>query len=224
MAKYVIDDSTMIGIAEEVRSISGEADGMTPTQMREKLELANSEIAMQQELIVDIFEALDGKTAGGGGGGDNSMEDGLLMKMLTEYSNDRVTSVGEYAFYGCKSLASVNLPLVTSVGDNAFGNTYALNYADFALVTNIKAKAFNQSALKHLILRNKESVCTLANSNAIANSSGIGYGNGYIYVPRALVDSYKVATNWSAYASLFRALEDYTVDGTTTDALDESKI
>ena len=40
----------------------------------------------------------------------------------------------------------------------------------------------------------------------------------------ALVDSYKAATNWSTYADQIRALEDYTVDGTTTGALDETKV
>lgn len=66
MAKYVIDDSTMTAIATEVRAINGEYNSLTPAQMRLRLEQANSEIAMQQELIVGIFEALDGKTAGGG--------------------------------------------------------------------------------------------------------------------------------------------------------------
>ena len=32
---------------------------------------------------------------------------------------------------------------------------------------------------------------------------------GYIYVPRALVNSYKAATNWSTFASQIRAIEDY---------------
>lgn len=39
-----------------------------------------------------------------------------------------------------------------------------------------------------------------------------------------LVDTYKADTNWSTYAAQFRALEDYTVDGTITGELDESKI
>ena len=34
----------------------------------------------------------------------------------------------------------------------------------------------------------------------------------------------QAATNWSTYAAQFRALEDYTVDGTTTGELDETKI
>ena len=61
------------------------------------------------------------------------------------------------------------------------------------------------------------------NSNAFETNE-IGNGIGYIYVPRSMVDTLKSATNWSIYASQIRALEDYTVDGTTTGALDETKI
>ena len=64
---------------------------------------------------------------------------------------------------------------------------------------------------------------TALGSNVFKNTP-IASGTGYIYVPRALVDSYKVATNWATYAAQFRALEDYTVDGTVTGDLDESKI
>ena len=56
------------------------------------------------------------------------------------------------------------------------------------------------------------------------NGTAISKGAGYIYVPRNLVDSYKAETNWSAYAEQIRALEDYTVDGTITGDLDETKI
>lgn len=49
-------------------------------------------------------------------------------------------------------------------------------------------------------------------------------GTGYIYVPSALVDEYKTTRGWTAYADQFRALEEYTVDGTITGELDESKI
>lgn len=58
----------------------------------------------------------------------------------------------------------------------------------------------------------------------VANGTPIANGTGYIYVPSALIEQYKVAENWSTYASQFRALEDYTVDGTITGELDETKI
>ena len=73
-----------------------------------------------------------------------------------------------------------------------------------------------------MIIRS-ETICTLSNKNAFSGSS-VASGTGYIYVPKDLVESYKTATNWSTYATQFRALEDYTVDGTITGELDESKI
>lgn len=65
-----------------------------------------------------------------------------------------------------------------------------------------------------------ETMATLAGSHAFMDVNSAFC----IYVPAALIDSYKAATNWSAYANQFRALEDYTVDGTITGELDESKI
>lgn len=57
------------------------------------------------------------------------------------------------------------------------------------------------------ILRNTEQVCKQS-SGAFAFSK-IEKGGGYIYVPSALVDAYKAATNWSTYANQIRAIEDY---------------
>jgi hypothetical protein len=34
-------------------------------------------------------------------------------------------------------------------------------------------------------------------------------GTGYIYVPSALVETYKTASNWVTYAAQIRAIEDY---------------
>jgi hypothetical protein len=57
-----------------------------------------------------------------------------------------------------------------------------------------------------VILRANEAATVQSNS---FQSSAIASGTGYVYVPRALVDTYKAATNWSAYASQIRAIEDY---------------
>lgn len=40
-------------------------------------------------------------------------------------------------------------------------------------------------------------------------STPIGNGNGYIYVPKELVADYKAAENWSTYADKIRSLDDY---------------
>ena len=77
--------------------------------------------------------------------------------------------------------------------------------------------------LKTLILPNPEKTVTLSGWGWFGGTP-IASGTGYIYVPSTLVETYKTATNWSTFANQFRALEDYTVDGTTTGELDESKI
>lgn len=161
-----------------------------------------------------------------------------------------VKSIEAYAFYKCSSLSGhIDLPNVTEILDYAFRETGITSVKLDKLTTlgnavhkyifygcrNLKTADFGSlismqgdgqlsmsRALETLILRATSQVC-------VTNKSHIQYtkieaGEGYIYVPRALIEDYKVATNWSAYADQFRALEDYTVDGTTTGALDETKI
>ena len=134
------------------------------------------------------------------------------------------TSIGSSAFNACKKLITVTFPAVTSIGRIAFVNCTALKTVDFSALNSFGDYVFNVcSALNTLILRNTEKVASLA-SAGVFDSTPIKAGTGYIYVPRTLVDSYKAATNWSTYAARFRALEDYTVDGTTTGELDPTKI
>ena len=143
---------------------------------------------------------------------------------LTSVDFPAVTSIDSYAFNNCSNLTSVDFPVATSIGDNAFNNCSKLTSVDFPVATSIGSSAFSYcSNLTSLILRKSDAICTLANINAL-QSTPIKSGTGYIYVPRAFVDTYKAASNWSTYANQFRALEDYTVDGTITGALDSSKI
>jgi hypothetical protein len=95
--------------------------------------------------------------------------------------------------------------------------------ADFSKVTTIGTYAFrNCSNLIALILRLTDKIATLSNTNTF-NNSAIANGTGYIYVPSALLSDYQAATNWNTYSAQFRVLEDYTIDGTITGALDLNK-
>jgi hypothetical protein len=64
--------------------------------------------------------------------------------------------------------------------------------------------------LKAILLRSE----TIVYANRAELAPTLDNGTGYIYVPRSLIEDYKVATNWSTHAAQFRALEDYTIDGT----------
>ena len=155
--------------------------------------------------------------------GDDALVDSIIEGTITEYKDNRVIQTGYYTFWYCTALETVVMPNVTFLDRYTFKSCTALKMVDLSSVTRIEHYAFeNCSALLALIIRN-DAVCVLRNA-AVFNSSAIANGTGYIYVPRVLVDPYKSATNWSTYAAQFRDLESFTVDGTTTGELDETKI
>lgn len=131
--------------------------------------------------------------------------------------------VNTRAFSYCGKLANVNVPMAKTIGQGAFYRDSALKTIDLPVATSIYREAFDSCGSLTAVILRSETVCTLLNEGAFYNMP-VHSGTGYIYVPSALVDTYKSATNWSRYATQFRALEDYTVDGTITGKLDESKI
>lgn len=169
------------------------------------------------------------------------------------YDNDRVTSVGDYAFYNCTGLTSLSLPAATMAGTAAFDEMTALTSLvlpkmetmggvksskvsklvfpnltminndtyGFAYNANLEVIDFGKSVdfsrgyrafldcpkLTAVIIRG--STVVAFNPAEVFAASTIESGTGYAYVPAALVDSYKAATKWSAYADQIRAIEDY---------------
>lgn len=139
--------------------------------------------------------------------GDEALANSIIDRSITELKDDISTTIALYAFYNCTALTSVNFPNVTSVGTASFRKCTSLAKADFGSCVAFSSNIFqNCSKLSALILRDVAAVSSLS-----GNLSGtlIASGTGYIYVPRALVDSYKAATNWSTYAAQIRAIEDY---------------
>ena len=149
---------------------------------------------------------------------------------LTSVDFPNVTSVGSFAFNGCSALTTVNLPLVEEMGTYAFYSNRALESIHIPLVrelgkstfygctklgsidlsaaTSIDTKAFyNCSVLETVILRS-ETMCEMLDTNVFDNTP-ISDGTGYIYVPSAIVETYRSGTNWSVYADQIRAIEDY---------------
>ena len=162
----------------------------------------------------------DGKTA-------NYIDDNLVNRICSrfivgELSLPNLTQIGDYAFYYCRFMTELHAPLVQKIGDYAFNACSSLKRFDLPVVTSLSTRSLSYTNLNILIMR-IEQLVILGNSNALT-STPIASGTGYIYVPKSLVDSYKTATNWSVYADQFRTLEDYTIDGTITGELDESKI
>ena len=146
-----------------------------------------------------------------------------------DYENDRVENIGIYSISYLSALKSVTMKNAKRIENYAISNCSKLSCVDMQSVEEIGIGVFaNDGVLSALILRGSK-LCVLLGSGAF-NGTPIKSGTGYIYVPRALLSDtdetkdYRRATNWSTYAAQFRALEDYTVDGTTTGELDETKI
>lgn len=144
---------------------------------------------------------------------------------LTDLDVPLATSIGGAAFYGCRELANhIYLPLITTIESRTFQSCEKIPSADFPKVTSIDGYAFYQNAALTAVILRSETLCTLKSTTGFGNCWLIEGGTGFFYVPKALVEEYKVATNWSKWSTQFRALEDYTVDGTITGELDPNKI
>lgn len=144
-----------------------------------------------------------------GGEADNTAIDALIERTLSgAYSNDRVTTIGNYAFYRT-NITSLDCPNVTSMKEGACYYCKNLEITNFPKLKNMGVSAFlNCAKLVTVILRKVDGICTLGSTDIFKNTP-IESGTGYVYVPASLVDSYKAATNWTVYADQIRAIEDY---------------
>ena len=162
--------------------------------------------------------------------GDEALTASIIDRSISEIKDGVLTKIGEYAFSGCKNLKTAVFPAVKLIEAASFNKCSALTMVDFHVLYGFDTNnVFNGcSKLSTLIVRST-TLCALQNKNNFSGTP-IASGTGYIYVPRALLSDedankdYRRATNWSAYAAQFRALEDFTVDGTITGELDPTKI
>lgn len=80
--------------------------------------------------------------SGGGSSADTSMEDGIITRTRSVYTNDRVKSIGSYAFYDNTKLTSVSFSACTTIGSSAFYNCNYLTSVSFPVCTTICSSAF----------------------------------------------------------------------------------
>ena len=93
---------------------------------------------------VSIF-GINGTLVEGGGSnsdGNTDIEDSLITRTISSYTNDRVKTIGAYAFASCSNLTSINFPACTSIGAYAFKYCSSLTLASFPTCTSIGSNAF----------------------------------------------------------------------------------
>ena len=126
--------------------------------------------------------------------------------VITDIKSEKATKVGQYAFYYCSNLTSIDLPNATSIGSYAFYKCSALTSANLPKVKTIGQYAFYScTSLTLLDFRNIEAVPTLSSTNAIPTNAGL-----QIVVPDSLYDSWCTATNWASFTSYIVKESEYT--------------
>ena len=139
---------------------------------------------------------------------------------LTSVNLPAVKSIAENAFNGCSILPSIVLPSLTSGDSYMLRYCYLLKTVDLPVLKNIVANMFGDCRRLTAVILRSPTMCTLAATSGFYNCYHFhgtknstynpnGDKDGYIYVPAVLIEDYKAATNWSTFASQFRAIEDY---------------
>lgn len=118
-----------------------------------------------------------------------------------------ISRIEAYTFYSANKLRTVKAATCSSIGSHAFQYCIALYEVSFPACKTISSHAFYACSSLTKVYLMSNAVCALANSNAftntpIVNSTYTG-AFGSIYVPAALLNSYKTASNWSYYSNRF---------------------
>ena len=132
------------------------------------------------------------------------------LKSFEYLGQGSATSSTPAIFNGCIALETVYMPKFNfSNSLQTFINCSKLKRVEIK-ASGLGANFFNNCAVLETLILNRNNT-TVATLSSIYNFSAtpIESGTGYIYVPKATIEQYKVATNWSTFASQFRAIEDY---------------
>lgn len=142
------------------------------------------------------------------GGGDSALLSIIDRSISGVYANSDITVVGPYAFFRCLNLTGVVFPNATDIQQYAFQDCKSLERIDFSQLQKSQSFSFKgDTGLRTIILRNSEVAPTAAGRGFTSLLAAVDAM--YLYVPSALVDSYKTSSYWGDYVNKIRAIEDY---------------
>ncbi len=154
----------------------------------------------------------------------------FVERTISSFANDKITTIGRYAFYGCKQLSeliipevetiemyafngcdalkSITLPKVKTVGARAFENCSSLETVDFSNIETINAACFSGCRNLHTLIIRTDYVPTLSNISAL---SGTPFEDeeGGIYVKGSLYETFVNETNWGDFEYALKIIEEH---------------
>lgn len=213
--KKLYEEENIQSIADSIRSKTGSADKLKLAEMPSKIDGIDLETYQK-----------------------------IIDRTITEVNLPNVTSVGFYGFSDCTNLTKLVMPNVETIEGGTF-NYMAYDIEDDSINsildfgTKLKSILYTSqtynSWVKHIVFRVAFPASTKDSDKAyyiVQACRMVGYSkdykskrkaDGWVYAPKAYLSDYK-SKLLAVVSTQFRALEDYTVDGTITGELDESKI
>ena len=86
----------------------------------------------------------------------------LVERSIQQFNNNRVSTVGSHAFYGCGNLEDVNVPEATDIADSAFYGCTSLKSVNAPKAQSVGDNAFNRSgAESHVLMVSAPNIETL---------------------------------------------------------------
>jgi hypothetical protein len=221
MSEYLIQDTTLTGIADAVREKKGSTDLIPVTSLAEEIKNLPSGGGGKFTSLVDrsitevTAEDLNGVTSIG----NHTFY--YCVNLTSVEIPSSVTNIDTYAFYNCKSLTSIPISdTITSIGNYAFAYTkiedihipinikiipngmcnFCSKLTSVVIpsgVTEIKPNAFVDCSQLTTIVLNPTTPPIIS---IASYSKSFGSNITQFIVPKGYGDVYKSATNWSTLA------------------------
>lgn len=202
----LVEETSLQDIANAIREKNGSADTYKPSQMADAVRgienggFSYDEIATN-DVTGDVILSVD-KVA----------YNAFKSKKITSVVGENVTSLGDECFYGSTIIFAEFKNNTSNIPNSSFRNCKALKKVDCGYAKKIIAFAFHSDNVLDTLILRSATVCTIDNTNAFDGTCfAVGKTGGIAYVPSSLVESYKIATNWSLFyengTCEFRAIE-----------------
>ena len=199
---YIIKGETLTAIAESIRKMKESTNQYTPESMPAAIESINANETIDSLLTSDLAEV-------------HIQSNVVNVRGYALYQNANVVSIdmpfvetiGTNSFYRCTNVREMNIRSAITIGSNGIRQTTKLERLDFDRLESIGNLGLAYTDSMEVLIIRTPKMC-VANGDPL-KAGAIHERNGYIYVPKSLIEEYKAATNWSLYADKFRAIEDY---------------
>lgn len=230
MSEYLIQGETLAAIGDAIRAKDGSTAKIAPGDMPGKI--AAIETGGETALIDRLNGTLTTYSS------DDLVivaQCGFAyLSQLVSVSLPNVTEISADGFNGCSALTSINFPNLRCIArasfrycafsefitgesfdsrldSSTFENCDNLQRVDFYHINIIGISGYSLAAINLVtaIFRQTDFVPSIVRTAFGGSNTKMNTGEGYIYVPASMVDAYKAATNWSAFADQIRAIEDY---------------